>query len=214
MNDAKTWFGFRLLTVAVATQMAFTAFQPTAFAAAETYEIDPAHSSVGFRIKHFFSSVTGRFNDVKGTLTIDPDKVEDAVVDVTIKAASIDTAQEKRDEHLRGADFFDVEKYPELTFKSKSVKRTGDDTADVTGDLNLHGVTKEVTLQVQFLGKGKGMRESYISGWKASGKLNRSDFGITYGALVENVPIIGEEVDLVIDVEANRAGASEEKKAE
>lgn len=214
MNYGKTWFGFRFLTVAVATQMAFAAFQPAALAAPETYEIDPAHSSVGFRIKHFFSSVTGRFNDVKGSLTVDPDKVEDAVVEVTIKAASIDTAQEKRDAHLRTADFFDVEKYPDLTFKSKSVKRTGEDTADVTGDLSLHGVTKEVTLQVTFLGKGKGMQDSYVSGWKATGQLKRSDYGLTYGALVEGVPMIGDEVDIVIDVEANRKGGAAEKKAE
>src|SRR5215218_6967905 len=106
--------------------------------AAETYRIDPVHSSVGFKVKHLYSKVTGRFTDVQGVITGDPEKPEEARVNVEIKTASIDTGDQKRDKHLRSGDFFDAEQFPAMTFTSKKVNRTGEDTAFVTGDLTMH----------------------------------------------------------------------------
>jgi len=170
-------------------------------AAPETHEFDPAHSFVGFRIKHLFAYVHGRFNDVKGTLVIDPDKPEDATVTATIGVASISTGVEKRDAHLRTPDFFDAEKFKEITFKSKSVEKTGDKTAKVKGDLTIHGVTKEVTLDVEYFGHGADGQGSIRSGWRGMTTLKRSDYGITFGKDIEGVPLIGDQVDIILDME-------------
>ncbi|HWL51476.1 MAG TPA: YceI family protein [Chthoniobacteraceae bacterium] len=171
-------------------------------AAPESYEIDPAHTSIGFRIKHLFSSVTGRFNEINGSFTVDPQDPEKAEVKVTIPIASVDTGNEKRDGHLRTGDFFDAEKFKEMTFTSKSVKRTGENSAEITGDLSLHGVTKEVVLKTDFLGKGPGPDGVNRTGWKATTAIKRSDFGITYGKEIEGTPLIGDEVEIILDIEA------------
>jgi polyisoprenoid-binding protein YceI len=170
--------------------------------AAEKFAIDPVHSTIGFRVKHLFSHVTGRFEDVSGTITIDPAKPENSSVEVSIATKSVNTSNEKRDTHLRSADFFDVEKFPAMTFKSKSVKRTGEDTADVTGDFTLHGVTKEVTLKVKFLGKGKGMTGGLLTGWEAKTTLKRADYGLVWSKLVEGVSVVGDEVEISLEIEA------------
>lgn len=169
-------------------------------AAPETYVIDPGHSSVQFRIKHFFSKVTGGFQKFEGTIVYDADAPEKSEVKATIDVASVDTNQAKRDEHLRAPDFFDTAKYPKMTFVSKSWKKTGSDTFEVTGDLTLHGVTKPVVLTARHLGSGEAMKGSFISGWEVRGTLKRSDFGITTGG-----PAVGDEVDIEIDVEAKKS---------
>ena len=171
----------------------------------ETYRIDPVHSNVGFKVKHLFTFVNGRFDDLSGTISLDSKKPENSSVDVKIETKSINTANEKRDAHLRSGDFFDVEKHPTITFKSKSVKQTGENTADVVGDLTLLGVTKEVTLKTELLGKGKGMEGGQVSGWRAQTSIKRSDHGMTWGKLVEGTPLIGDEVEILIDVEAPEA---------
>lgn len=176
-----------------------------ASAAEEKFEIDPVHSTIGFKVKHLFSFVTGRFNDVSGTITADAAKPENSAVEVKIATASVNTANEKRDKHLRTPDFFDVEKFPEMTFKSKKVTRTGEDTADVTGDFTLHGVTKEVTLKAKFLGKGKGMTGGLQTGWEASTTIKRSDYGLTWNKLVEGVSAVGDEVQIDLQIEAPAA---------
>ena len=175
--------------------------------AAEKFAIDPVHSTVGFKIKHLFSYVSGRFNDVSGVIDLDADKPETSSVSVKIETKSINTANEKRDTHLRSADFFDTEKYPLITFTSKKVTRTGEDTADVLGDLAMHGVTKEVTLKVKFLGKGKGMTGAMQTGWQANTKFKRSEFGLTWNKLVEGVSAVGDEVDVELLIEAPIAAA-------
>ncbi len=176
----------------------------SAFAAPETHEIDAAHSTVGFRIKHLFSHVTGRFDGVQGEIIVDREKPEASSVKVTIDANTINTANEKRDSHLRSADFFEVEKFPTLTYVSKSVKQTGETTADVVGDLTLHGVTKEVPLKVTFLGQGPGMAPGEVKGgWQATGKIKRSDFGLTWGKLVEGTAVVGDDVEINLEVESN-----------
>ncbi len=157
-------------------------------------------------MRHFFSYVTGSFKKFEGTITVDPDHPEKSSVVATIDATSIDTQNEKRDEHLKTADFFDVAKFPTITFKSKSVKQTGADAGDIVGDLTMHGVTKEITLHAKFLGKGKGMGEKSISGWQVTpDPIKRSDFGLTWSKAVEGTAVVGEEVTISIDIEAGKA---------
>ncbi|MBA3651943.1 MAG: YceI family protein [Chthoniobacterales bacterium] len=172
----------------------------------DTYKIDPVHSSISFKVRHFFSYVNGSFKKFEGTITVDPDHREKSSVTATIDAASIDTQNEKRDEDLRSADFFEVTKYPTITFKSKSVKQTGADSGDIVGDLTMHGVTKEITLHAKFLGKGKGMGGKAISGWQVTPEsIKRSEYGLNWSKAVEGTAVVGEEVTISIDVEADKA---------
>jgi polyisoprenoid-binding protein YceI len=175
---------------------------PLIASAADSYVIDKVHSTVGFKIRHFFSKVTGRFTDFAGTLQLDEKNPEESSVEVTIQAASIDTDNDQRDEHLRSKDFFDVEKFPTLSFKSTSVKRTGENTADVAGSLTIHGVTKEAVLKVEFLGKGSGMKGSIVSGWNGTTALKRSDYGLTWNNVVEGKQVVGDDVQIELHIEA------------
>lgn len=171
----------------------------------EKFAIDPAHSTIGFKVKHLFSYVTGRFDTVSGIIDVDQAKPENSSVEVKIETKSVNTANEKRDGHLKSADFFDVEKFPDMTFKSKKVTRTGEDSADVTGDFTLHGVTKEVTLKAKFLGKGKGMTGGLQTGWEAKTTIKRSDYGLTWNKLVEGVSAVGDEIHIDLQIEAPAA---------
>ena len=172
----------------------------------DTYKIDPVHSAINFKVRHFFSFVNGTFKKFDGTITFDPDHPEKSSVTATIDASSIDTQNEKRDEDLRSADFFDAAKYPTITFKSKSVKQTGADSGDIIGDLTMHGVTKELTLHVKFLGKGKGMGGKSISGWQITPEpIKRSEYGLNWNKAVEGTAVVGEEVTISIDIEADKA---------
>ena len=142
---------------------------------ADTYVIDKNHSDASFQVRHMMSRVRGQFNDYAGSITVDPAKPEGASVEFTLKAASIDTANDSRDKDLRSANFFDVEKFPEITFKSTKVKAAGKDKYDVTGTLTIHGVAKEVTLPVQFLGFGKDPWGNEKAGFAIDTTLNRKD---------------------------------------
>ena len=177
----------------MATTAAVTA-TPTA------WELDVAHSNVEFAVKHMMiSTVKGRFGDVTGTVEI-PDAGQPRV-EVTINVASIDTRQEQRDAHLRSADFFDVEKYPELRFVSTRVQRT-DDGYKLTGDLTIRGVTKPVTLTVTDEGTGIDPWGNSKSAFSATGKINRADFGLTWNAALETGGVlVSEEVKLSFDVQ-------------
>jgi len=167
-------------------------------AAVETYKIDPVHSTVGFTVRHFFTNVPGVFTKFAGTITVDRDNLENSSVEATIEVPSIDTRVEMRDKDLRSDHFFDVAKYPAITFKSKSWKKAADGSYDVTGDLSLHSVTKEVTLKVKALGFGRGMHGAMISGWEATTTLNRNDFGIT-----RYPGMLGDEIPVTINIEAD-----------
>lgn len=171
---------------------------------ADTYKIDPAHSSINFKVRHFFSYVNGNFAKFQGTVQFDAAHPEQSSVSATIQADSIDTQNAKRDQHLRSADFFDVEKFPTITFKSKSVKVTGADSADIVGDLTLHGVTKEITLHAKLLGKGKGMGGGMMTGWQITADpLKRSDYGLKWSKTVEGTAVVGDDIEITIDVEAD-----------
>jgi polyisoprenoid-binding protein YceI len=172
----------------------------------DTYKLDPIHSSISFKVRHFFSFVNGNFKKFEGTIKVDSDHPEKSSVIATIDAASISTQNDKRDGDLRSDHFFDVAKYPTITFKSKSVKQTGADSGDIVGDLTMHGVTKEITLHAKFLGKGTGLGGKPISGWQVTpDPIKRSDYGLTWSKAVEGTAVVGEEVTVSIDVEADKA---------
>jgi len=181
--------------------------------ASDIYFIDKNHSNVGFLIRHLFTKVPGRFTDFSGQLSFDEANPEQSTVEVTIKTASVNTDNDTRDKDLRSPNFFDVEKFPEMTFRSKFVKGTGQNTADVTGDLTMHGVTKEVVLKVEFTGKGKGAgpqgtivpgrdATTMVSGWEATTTVRRSDFGITWNQTIENTRVVADDVQIELRVEA------------
>ncbi len=182
-------------------------------AGAQTWNVDKAHTQVGFEVRHFFTKVRGRFDDFSGSITGDPANPQGASVTFTIKTASINTNEPKRDAHLKSADFFDVEKMPEITFKSTSVKPAGKDEYDVTGPLTMHGVTKEVTLRVAVLGTMKDPWGFVRTSLEATTTLNRKDFGIVWNKVLDSGgTMLGDDVKVTIDVEAVRK--AEEKKSE
>jgi len=175
-----------------------------ASAAVSTWAIDADHSSVQFKVKHLMvSNVKGNFNKFSGAVTIDDSDVTKSKVDVTIDAASIDTANAKRDEHLRSPDFFDVAKYPTLKFVSTKVAKAGEGRLKVTGNLTIHGVTKEVVLDVE--GPSPAVKDPWgntKSGASATTKINRKDFGLTWNkALETGGMVVGEEVLITLEVE-------------
>ena len=173
--------------------------------AADTYVFDKAHSTIGFQVRHLFSNVPGKFDDFTGTILFDEANPEQSSVEVNIKTESIDTGVKMRDDDLRSPNFFDAAKYPEVSFKSKSVKSTGKDTFDVTGDLTMHGVTKEIVLKVELLGKGPGMKEgSILSGWDATTALKRSEFGLAWSKVIEGTQVVGDDVKIELHVEASK----------
>jgi polyisoprenoid-binding protein YceI len=166
-------------------------------AATETYQFDPAHSSVAFTLRHFLAQVPGQFAKVSGQIDLDPADFTRSSVTASIDLASVATNSAKRDEHLRTPDFFDTATHPTATFKSTRWVKTGADTYDVTGEFSLHGITKELTLQVKYLGSAQGNRGATLTGWQTALTLKRSDF-----AIGKPERAIGDEVAVVINVEA------------
>ncbi|MGO8796456.1 MAG: YceI family protein [Candidatus Sulfotelmatobacter sp.] len=168
-----------------------------------TYKIDPAHSNAHFVVRHMMiTNVRGSFSGVQGTVQYDPENPSTSSVDVTIDANTINTQEPDRDKHLKSADFLDAEKYPTLTFKSKSVTKDGDGELQVKGDLTLHGVSKEVVLKVEGpTPEGKDPWGNARIGASATTKIKRSDFGLTYNAALETGGIlIGDEVKIELEV--------------
>lgn len=183
--------------IAIALLLASAA---AAQAAVETYKIDPSHSSVGFKIRHFFTPVPGSFTKFSGTVQVDRENLEKSSVEASIETASLTTANDRRDNDLRSANFFDATTHPTATFKSKSWKKTGDDLYDVVGDLTMHGMTHEVTLQVRSLGFGPGAQGRQLSGWEATTRLNRRTWGVNGPSMLDKV--ISDEVEVSITIEA------------
>jgi polyisoprenoid-binding protein YceI len=173
--------------------------------AADSYTFDKSHTTVLFQVRHIVTNVTGKFKDFAGTIQIDKADPSASTVEFTIQAASVDTNEPKRDEHLRSADFFDVAKQPTITFKSTAVKATGKDAYSVTGNLTLRGVTKTVALPVQFLGEGKDPWGNEKVGFDITTVLNRKDYGINWNkTLDQGGVLVGDEVKVQISVEANK----------
>ena len=173
--------------------------------AAETYQLDKAHSTVGFQVRHIFTMVGGSFQDFSGTVRIDRARPEASSVEFTIQAASIFTNEPKRDEHLKSPDFFDTAKHPTISFKSTAVKPAGGDSYEVTGDLTMRGVTRQVTLPVTFLGEAKDPWGNEKVGFELATVLNRKDFGINWNkALDQGGVLVGDEVKVQISVQGNK----------
>ena len=171
---------------------------------ADRYEIDPAHTFVTFSIDHLVvSKAKGSFKDVSGVILYDAKDISKSAVEVNIKTASINTNNDARDKHLRSADFFDAEKYPEMTFKSKRVEKKGDGFVAV-GDLTIHGVTKEVTMPFKLSGPIKDpFGGTSRVGIEASLKIDRRDFGITWNKTLDAGGLmVGNDVTIEINVEA------------
>ncbi|HET9315044.1 MAG TPA: YceI family protein [Vicinamibacteria bacterium] len=174
---------------------------------AEVYNADPAHSEVMFSVRHMtVTKVTGRFNEFSATITGDAAKPEASTVEFTIKAASIDTKEAGRDKHLKSADFFDVEKFPEITFKSSKITAKGQNKYDVAGTLTMHGVSKEITLPVVMAGPVKDPRGNEKFGFEVTTTLNRKDYGVSWNrALDAGGVVVSDEVQVSINLEAAKA---------
>jgi polyisoprenoid-binding protein YceI len=177
---------------------------PTAAQAApRTYTIDGGHSTAGFEIRHLMSKVDGRFRDVSGKVVYDPQAPATSSVEVTVQAASIDTANANRDEHLRSADFFDAEKFPTLTFRSVSVKPVSATRLEVTGDLTIKGKTERVTLPVEVLGT-MPFRGGEKAGFETTFTIDRKTYDIVWNrALDQGGALLGDEVEVTIRLEAD-----------
>ncbi len=164
--------------------------------AADTYNIDPVHSSIVFRIKHLdVSYFYGRFNAPTGSVNVDADATQNSFT-ATVDANNVDTAQPKRDAHLKSLDFFNAKEFPTISFKSTGVKKGAkDNMLDVTGDLTMHGVTKSITIAMEQTGAAKTAMGERV-GFEGIAEIKKSDFGI------KGIPGVGDEVRLIIDIEA------------
>jgi polyisoprenoid-binding protein YceI len=181
-------------------------------AQATAWEIDSAHSGAHFSVRHMMiATVRGEFRKVTGTINLDEKDISKSSVEAVIDATTIDTREERRDTHLKSADFFDVSKFPSITFKSKSVTRQGEGKFKVAGDLTMHGVTKEVILDVEGLNAQViDPRRGPKMGASATTRIKRSDFGLTWNRAVETGGVaVSDEVGIIIDLElAKKAPAA------
>jgi len=190
-------------TAKTAIAIAMIAVLP-ALAHADTWQIDPAHTNVEFTVRHLMiSNVKGQFQKTSGNVTTNGSDPASATIDATIDASSVDTRVEKRDMHLKSADFLDVARFPTITFKSTKVEAAGPNKWKVAGDLTLHGVTKPVVLEVESSGPPINVMGKMRAGASATTKINRSDFGLKWNqALEAGGVMVGDEVAISIDVEA------------
>ncbi|MBC1649205.1 polyisoprenoid-binding protein [Listeria booriae] len=173
----------------------------------EKWNVDPAHSSIEFQVKHMMvSKVKGAFKNFSADLTLDPEDLTTANLSFTVDAASIDTRQEQRDGHLKSPDFFDVEKYPSITFQSTNIVADGSNEYKVTGDLTIRTITKPITFNVEYEGTSKDpMSGNMVAGFEGTGKFNRKDFELNYNAVLETGGVlIGDEVKLNIQIEISK----------
>ena len=176
-------------------------------ASAASWEIDPAHSTIEFKIRHLMvSNVKGTFQKVKGLSTFEDQNITDLKVEVTIEAASINTGNARRDDHLRNVDFFDVAKYPTITFISKRVVKSGTNKLNVIGDLTIHGVTREVGVEVEGLTTEiRDPQGRFRRGATGTTRISRKDFGLTWNRVIEAGGLmVGDDVDISVEVELIR----------
>jgi polyisoprenoid-binding protein YceI len=170
-----------------------------------TWRVDPVHSRVGFAVKHMgVATVRGEFREFEGTLELDEDLASSRAYG-TVRAASVDTNQEQRDEHLRSADFFNVEEHPELRFESTLIEPLDEDSIRIVGDLTLNGITREIELEAEVLGRGPGASDEERVGLEVTGVLSRHDYGMRFhAALGSGNAVVGDRVRLQLDIAAVR----------
>ncbi len=195
-------FALAILTLA--------ALQSVAFADPVTFNVDKSHSEVGFDVRHFFSKVHGRFNSFTGKIVFDEKTPANISVEASAEANSIWTDNERRDGHLKGADFFDVEKFPTVSFRSTKVVAAGKNKYKITGDFTMRGVTKPVTFDAEFLGAGAvgvgGQSWGTKAGFTATAVINRKDFGVSWNKTLDNGgAMLADEVTIVLNIEADAA---------
>ncbi len=171
------------------------------------YTVDNAHSDISFSVRHMvFAKVRGHFTKWTSQVTFDPTQPAKSGIDVTVDASSIDTREAQRDAHLKSPDFLDVEKFPQITYKSRRVESAGDKRYKVTGDLTIHGVTREATIEAEELGRGKDPWGNERLIFSAKGSVNRVDFGLKWNQALETGGLlVGEKVDFEIDAEVVQA---------
>jgi len=169
----------------------------------ETYKFDPSGSTIGFSVHQFLGTTHGKFAKFNGRINVDREHPENSSVTAHIDVRSIDTRIKKRDDHLRSAEFFNVEKFPQITFKSRNVKQTGPQSGDILGDLTMHGVTKPVTLHVKLL---TPLNETSQTRWGVTvDPITRRDFNLVFAPATETVSGISQTVAINIEIEAKRA---------
>ena len=175
----------------------------TASPALTTFTVDASHTEVGFAVKHLMiSTVRGRFADVQGEVSFDPSDLSTGTASITINVASIDTKEAQRDGHLRSADFFEVEKYPTITFASRKIQNVSGSTFQLVGDLTIKGVTKEVVLDAENHGLQKDPWGGERAGFSATTAINREDFGLTWNAALEaGGVLVGRDIKITLDLE-------------
>lgn len=173
----------------------------------QQFKIDGAHSSLGFQVKHMMiSKVKGGFDTFHADLNLNPDDLTDAEINFTIDVSSINSNNADRDNHLRSADFFDVENFPKITFVATDIKKTDDDEYKLTGDLTIKDVTKPVTFDVEYGGKGTNPWGVEVVAFEAETKINRKEFGLTWNSTLETGGVlVGEDIKLKVEIEANPA---------
>ena len=172
--------------------------------AVSAYAIDASHSRMGFVVRHMgFSKVRGSFEQFEGTVRMEPGDLSTLEAEATAQTASITTNEAKRDDHLRSADFFEVETYPTLTFASTGVKNITDDSFTLVGDLTMHGVTRSVELDARFLGEGQDPWGGTRVGFEAETTINRKDFGLNWNSVLEaGGVLVSEDVKIVLEIQA------------
>jgi polyisoprenoid-binding protein YceI len=171
--------------------------------ATETYTFDTSGSTIGFNVHQFLGTTHGKFTRFSGKIDIDREQTENSSVTAQIDVRSIDTRIKKRDDHLRSPEFFNVEKFPQMTFKSRSVKRTGPQSGDILGDLTMHGVTKPITLHVKLM---TPINETGRTRWSVTTEpIMRRDFNLAFAPATESISGISQTVAISIEIEAKRA---------
>jgi polyisoprenoid-binding protein YceI len=180
-----------------------TAFAQPLSEIATRWQIDAAHSNVEFAVRHLMiSTVKGRFGDIVGAVTLDPENPDNSAIEVTLQTASVDTRQDQRDAHLRSADFFDAEKYPAITFRGTRVEGDTDSEFQVFGDLTIRDVTREIVLDVTKDGQGGDPWGNQRAAFSAKTRIDRRDFGLTYNQVLETGGVVvGDEIKISVDVE-------------
>jgi polyisoprenoid-binding protein YceI len=180
----------------------------SAVIAAPTWNIDHSHSAVNFQIRHFFTPVPGMFQAWGGTIQFDANNLEGSKIDISIDIESVNTKNDRRDAHLRNADFFDAEKYPTMTFVSNTIRSAGDNKFIATGDLTIKDVTQTIELPFEFLGamEHPGRANTMVAGFKANYSLLRNDFGVGTGDYIQTA-VIGNEVSIEVLLEVLNTSA-------
>lgn len=197
----------KAIAVSVLSGFAFSAY-------ATTYDIDPAHTNIEFSIKHLvITKVKGKFDKFNGKIEFEPGKLDTLKVTAAAETSSINTNTKKRDEHLRSSEFFDAKKFPTLTLVSKGVRDVNGNSAKLDTEMTIHGVTKPVTLDLEYAGAVTDPWGNKVVSFSAKGKIERKDFGLTWNKALESGGfLVGEDVELALEVEAQEQAAKKAKK--